>query len=44
MTSAFYFQVIDNDNGAHMRPMPGMISFSTSGPPVMAYSLSCYQL
>ncbi|XP_057445783.1 uncharacterized protein LOC130737927 [Lotus japonicus] len=25
-------QVIDNDTGAHMRPMPGMISFSVSGP------------
>lgn len=27
-----YFQVIDNDKGAHMMPMPGMISFSVAGP------------
>lgn len=27
-----YFQVIDNDKGVHMRPMPGMISFSVAGP------------
>ncbi|KAI5443808.1 uncharacterized protein LOC127115601 [Lathyrus oleraceus] len=25
-------QVIDNDKGVHMRPMPGMISFSVAGP------------
>ncbi|KAJ7970422.1 putative Transcription initiation factor IIF subunit beta [Quillaja saponaria] len=25
-------QVIDNDSGAHMRPMPGMMIFSASGP------------
>ncbi|XP_050386198.1 uncharacterized protein LOC126802596 [Argentina anserina] len=25
-------QVIDNDNGAHMRPMPGMIGFVAPGP------------
>ncbi|PQP99380.1 hypothetical protein Pyn_11934 [Prunus yedoensis var. nudiflora] len=25
-------QVIDNDNGAHMRPMPGMIGFIAPGP------------
>ncbi|KAH1199121.1 hypothetical protein GmHk_18G052548 [Glycine max] len=26
------YMVIENDSGAHMRPMPMMISFSTSGP------------
>lgn len=30
----FPCQVIDNDNGAHMRPMPGMISV-VSGPSVI---------
>ncbi|XP_020231834.1 general transcription factor IIF subunit 2 isoform X1 [Cajanus cajan] len=32
MVKSRQIQVIDNDTGAHMRPMPGMISFSTSGP------------
>ncbi|KAF5467149.1 general transcription factor IIF subunit 2 [Juglans microcarpa x Juglans regia] len=31
MTKSRQIQVIDNDNGAHMRPMPGMISVA-SGP------------
>lgn len=26
--------MIDNDNGAHMRPLPGIFSFVTSGPSV----------
>ncbi|CAJ2666154.1 unnamed protein product [Trifolium pratense] len=26
-------QVIDNDTGLNMRPMPGMVSFSVAGPP-----------
>lgn len=29
------FQVIDNDNGARMRPMPGMIGFVAPGPSVL---------
>ncbi|KAF7820108.1 general transcription factor IIF subunit 2 [Senna tora] len=32
MVKSRQIQVIDNDRGAHMRPMPGMITFSTSGP------------
>ncbi|KAK7380747.1 hypothetical protein VNO78_33264 [Psophocarpus tetragonolobus] len=32
MVKSRQIQIIDNDSGAHMRPMPGMISFSTSGP------------
>ncbi|TKY46294.1 transcription initiation factor TFIIF subunit beta [Spatholobus suberectus] len=32
MVKSRQIQVINNDSGVHMRPMPGMISFSTSGP------------
>ncbi|KAF3969500.1 hypothetical protein ACB098_06G175500 [Castanea mollissima] len=32
MTKTRQIQVIGNDNGAHMRPLPGMMSFSSSGP------------
>ncbi|KAB1218055.1 General transcription factor IIF subunit 2 [Morella rubra] len=32
MTKTRQIQVIDNDSGARMRPMPGMISFAASGP------------
>ncbi|XP_028782088.1 general transcription factor IIF subunit 2 isoform X1 [Neltuma alba] len=31
MVKSRQIQVIDNDHGAHMRPMPGMITFATSG-------------
>ncbi|RZB52672.1 hypothetical protein D0Y65_048940 [Glycine soja] len=36
------YMVIENDSGAHMRPMPMMISFSTSGPSVNG--LFCFLL
>ncbi|KAF3433910.1 hypothetical protein FNV43_RR25013 [Rhamnella rubrinervis] len=32
MTRNRQIQVIDNDNGAHMRPMPGMMGFAVSAP------------
>ncbi|XP_062092845.1 uncharacterized protein LOC133798528 isoform X2 [Humulus lupulus] len=32
MTKTRKIQVIDNDNGARMRPMPGMMGFIVSGP------------
>ncbi|XP_015877159.2 uncharacterized protein LOC107413662 [Ziziphus jujuba] len=32
MTRNRQIQVIDNDNGAHMRPMPGMMGFVVPGP------------
>ncbi|XP_061362786.1 uncharacterized protein LOC133306475 [Gastrolobium bilobum] len=32
MVKSRQIQVIDNDSGAHMRPMPGMISFLAPGP------------
>ncbi|CAK9152237.1 unnamed protein product [Ilex paraguariensis] len=31
MTKTRHIQVIDNDNGRHMRPMPGMFGFKASG-------------
>lgn len=37
--SKFSSQVIDNDNGAHMRPMPGMMGFVVPGPSVLIYTL-----
>lgn len=36
------FQVIDNDNGAHMRPMPGMIGFIAPGPSVRETTFFLY--
>ncbi|GMP22717.1 hypothetical protein CsSME_00000614 [Camellia sinensis var. sinensis] len=32
MTKTRQIQVIDNDNGTHMRPLPGMIGLKTTGP------------
>ncbi|KAL6955581.1 DNA helicase, partial [Sarracenia purpurea var. burkii] len=32
MTKTRQIQVIDNDNGTHMRPLPGMIGLKASGP------------
>lgn len=39
-SSKLIFQVIDNDSGARMRPMPGMISFAASGPIVLISAFS----
>ncbi|XP_057476061.1 uncharacterized protein LOC130764036 isoform X1 [Actinidia eriantha] len=32
MTKTRQIQVIDNDNGSHMRPLPGMVGLKASGP------------
>lgn len=32
-----YMKVIDNDHGAHMRPMPGMYGLSLTGSKVFLY-------
>lgn len=36
-------QVIENDSGARMRPMPGMVTFSVAGPSVNVFFIPSYQ-